>query len=125
VFVPFYFFKAGQGVRPEELGSLAFLTGMVLVVGGVALRLGKTILHRRVSLGEPPAKSLRIGLALLPTLVFTLVLADLLRDRPEVPSMLIGGLVLYTILVTLLPGFLLRAPLADYQAPRLDPPPAV
>ena len=42
VFVPFYFFKAGQGVRPEELGSLAFLTGMVLVVGGVALRLGKT-----------------------------------------------------------------------------------
>lgn len=124
VFVPFYFFKAGQAVRPEELGSLAFLTGAILVVGGVALRLGKTVLHRRLALGEPPAKSLRIALALLPTLVFTLVLADLLRDRPEVPSALIGGLVIYTILVTLLPGFLLRVPLADYQAPRLDPPPA-
>jgi Kef-type K+ transport system membrane component KefB len=124
VFVPFYFFKAGQGVRPDELGTLAFLTGLVLVVGGVALRLGKTTLLRRLVLGEPLDKSLRIGLALLPTLVFTLVIADLLRDRPEVPSILIGGLVLYTILVTLLPGLLLRVPPADYQTPRLDPPAA-
>ena len=83
----------------------------------------RAALHRRLALGEPPAKSLRIALALLPTLVFTLVLADLLRDRPEVPSALIGGLVLYTILVTLLPGLLLRVPPADYQTPRLDPPP--
>lgn len=124
VFVPFYFFKAGQGVRPDELGTLAFLTGLVLVVGGVALRLGKTTLLRRLALGEPLDKSLRIGLALLPTLVFTLVIADLLRDRPEVPSILIGGLILYTILVTLLPGLILRVPPADYQTPRLDPPPA-
>jgi hypothetical protein len=55
---------------------------MVLVVGGVALRLGKTALHRRLALGEP-CQSLRIGLALLPTLVFTLVLADLLGTDPR------------------------------------------
>ncbi len=124
VFVPFYFFKAGQGVRPGELGAPAFLTGVGLILGGVALRLAKTALHRRLALDEPLTKSMRIGLALLPTLVFTLVLADLLRGRPEVPSSLIGGLVLYTVVVTLLPGFFLRAPLADYQTPRLDPPPA-
>ncbi|HQR16869.1 MAG TPA: cation:proton antiporter [Gemmatimonadales bacterium] len=124
VFVPFYFFKAGQGVRRDELSGLALLTGVVLVVGGVALRLGKSALHRRIALGEPPAKSLRIGLALLPTLVFTLVLADLLRERPEVPSQLVGGLVLYTLCVTLVPALVLRVPPADYEAPRLDPLPA-
>lgn len=124
VFVPFYFFKAGLGIRPDELGNLAILTGLVLAVGGVALRLGKTALLRRFALGEPPAQSLRIGLALLPTLVFSLVLADLLRDRPEVPSALIGGLVLSTILVTLIPGLLLRVPLPEYETPRLDPPSA-
>lgn len=121
VFVPFYFFKAGQGVRPDELGGVALLTGVVLVVGGVALRLGKSVLHRWLALGEAPAKGLRIGLALLPTLVFTLVLADLLRDRPEVPPALIGGLVLYTVCVTLLPALVLRVPPADYETPRLDP----
>ncbi len=124
VFVPFYFFKAGQGVSAEELDRFALLAGLVLVGGSVALRLGKTSLHRWVALREPPAKSLRIGLALLPTLVFTLVVVDLLRSRPEVPPALLGGLVLYTTAVTLLPGLLLRIPPSDYESPRLEPLPA-
>jgi Kef-type K+ transport system membrane component KefB len=123
VFVPFYFFKAGLGVHGSEFPASALALGTVLLIAGVSLRLGKTALHRWLALREPPAKSLRIGLALLPTLVFTLVLVDVLRDRPEVPPVLIGGLVLYTTLVTLLPGLLLRVPPADYQTPRLDPPP--
>jgi Kef-type K+ transport system membrane component KefB len=123
VFVPFYFFKAGLGVNGEELDWRALLAGVVLLVGLVALRLGKTTLLRWVALRERPAQSMRIGLALLPTLVFTLVLVDLLRERPEVPAMLIGALVVYTILVTLLPGLILRLPPADYGTPRLDPQP--
>jgi len=108
VFVPFYFFKAGLGVDRNELDgvALAVAAGMVLVV--VPLRLGKTALHRRLALGEPPATSLRIGLALLPTLVFTLVLVDLLRNRPDVPPALTGALVLYTTIVTLVPALMLR-----------------
>jgi Kef-type K+ transport system membrane component KefB len=121
VFVPFYFFKAGSGVSADELGWQALVAGAVLLVGASALRLGKTALHRWVALREPPARSLRIGLALLPTLVFTLVLVDLLRARPEVPSSLIGALVVYTVLVTLLPGLVLRIPPSDYATPRLDP----
>jgi Kef-type K+ transport system membrane component KefB len=121
VFVPFYFFKAGLGVSGDELNWRVLAAGVGLLVVGAALRLGKTALHRWLALRETPAESLRIGLALLPTLVFTLVLADLLRERPEVPSSLIGALVVYTVLVTLLPGLVLRIPPSDYATPQLDP----
>ena len=121
VFAPFYFFKAGLGVSAGELRWRALLAGAGLVLGVSTLRLGKTALHRWLALKEPLARGVRIGLALLPTLVFTLVLVDLLRARPEVPANLLGALVAYTVMVTLLPGFVLRIPPSDYVTPRLDP----
>lgn len=123
-FVPFYFFKAGQGITGDELDLKALWFGLGLLVGGVSLRLSEIALHRWLALREPPKKSLRIGVALLPTLVFTLVIADILRGRPEVPPALIGGLVLYTTLITLLPGMILRLPPIEYDLPHLYPLPA-
>lgn len=120
-FVPFYFFKAGQGVSPEELDLSSLLMGLALLLVCVTLRLGEVSLHRWLALREPRRVSLRIGVALLPTLVFTLVMADILRSRPGVPPELIGALVLYTTLITLLPGFLLHTPVVEYDAPHLDP----
>jgi Kef-type K+ transport system membrane component KefB len=120
-FVPFYFFKAGQGIAPNELDRTAVLLSLALLAGGAVLRLGEIALHRWVVLRERPRTSLRIGVALLPTLVFTLVIADLLRERPEVPPALIGALVLYTTLITLLPGLLLRLPPAEFEQPHLHP----
>jgi len=120
-FVPFYFFKAGQGVTPEEVDLKAMLLGLALLVGAVSLRLGEIALHRWLALREPPRTSLRIGVALLPTLVFTLVIADILRGQPEVPPTLIGALVLYTTLITLMPGIILRLPPVEYNLPHLYP----
>lgn len=120
-FVPFYFFKAGLGVTPEEIDLTALLTGLAFLVVCVIVRLGEISLHRWLALREPSRVSLRIGVALLPTLVFTLVVADILRSRPGVPPGMIGALVLYTTLITLLPGLLLHAPMVQYDAPHLDP----
>ena len=120
-FVPFYFFKAGQGVSHDELDLEALLTGCAMLLVCVTLRLGEVALHRWLALRERPRESLRIGVALLPTLVFTLVIADILRDRPGVSPGLIGGLVLYTTLITLLPGLVLRVPAIDYEALHLNP----
>jgi hypothetical protein len=50
----------------------------------------------------------RIGLSIVPTLVFTLVIAEILRDRFGVPQAVFGGLIVYTLSNTLLPGFILR-----------------
>ncbi|HWA41097.1 MAG TPA: cation:proton antiporter, partial [Gemmatimonadales bacterium] len=71
-FVPFYFFHAGQGVDVTALDLPALLVGLLCLAGSVGLRLGGTALHRWWALREAPATSLRIGVALLPTLVFTL-----------------------------------------------------
>lgn len=122
-FIPFYFFHAGQGLTPAELDTGALLLGLGLLAACVALRLGEVALHRWLALREPPRQSLRIGIALLPTLVFTLVIADILRGQPDVPPTLIGGLVLYTALITLLPGLILRVPAAEYDQPHLYPRP--
>ncbi|HSB55510.1 MAG TPA: cation:proton antiporter [Gemmatimonadales bacterium] len=124
-FVPFYFFKAGLGVNSKELDLPAVLLGVGLLVGSVGLRLGEIALHRWLALREPPRSSLRIGVALLPTLVFTLVIADILRERPEVPPSLIGALVVFTTFITILPGLILRLPPVTYDQPHLYPlPPA-
>lgn len=120
-FVPFYFFHAGQEVDAGTLDGAAVVIGILCLGGSVLLRLGETVLHRWLALREPPRTSLRIGVALLPTLVFTLVLAGILRERPGVPPSVVNGMVIFTVLITLLPGLLLRLPVEEYEIPHLDP----
>lgn len=120
-FVPFYFFKAGQGITADELDRYALLFGLLFLIGGVALRLSEVALHRWVALREPPRKSLRIGAALSADSGVHAGDRGLLRDRAEVSPALIGGLVLYTTLVTLLPGLILRLPPMEYDQPHLYP----
>jgi Kef-type K+ transport system membrane component KefB len=119
-FVPFYFFHAGQGVDAAALDQTALLVGLVCLAGSVVVRLGETALHRWLALREPPRTSLRIGVAMLPTLVFTLVLVGILRERPEVPVSLVNGMVIFTVLITMIPGIVLRLPTVEYDLPQLD-----
>jgi Kef-type K+ transport system membrane component KefB len=123
VFIPFYFFKAGQQIRLADLGGLAIAAGLVITLVFVSLRLGEVALHRWIVLKEPPEKGANVGIALLPTLVFSLVCAQLLRDNFIVPGYLVGGVVIYTILNTMLPGFVLKVPPPNFETPHLDPPP--
>lgn len=125
-FVPFYFFNAGLQLRPEilSLESAAYGAGFVLLM--VPLRVGAVVLHRRLALREHHEQGLRIAVAMLPTLVFGLVLAEILRDRFNAPPALFGGVIFYTLATTLLPACFFRRPLPEYQEPRapgLAPPP--
>jgi hypothetical protein len=53
--------------------------------------------------------------------VFTLVIAAILRDVFDVPRAVFGGLVIYTLCNTLIPGFALRAaPEFEPHAPELE-----
>jgi hypothetical protein len=65
-------------------------------------------IHRRLSLDESMKSGARIGLSLVPTLVFTLVIAEILRERFAVSQVVFGGLIVYTLVNTLLPGLILR-----------------
>ncbi|HEX7941113.1 MAG TPA: cation:proton antiporter, partial [Gemmatimonadaceae bacterium] len=110
VFIPFYFFHAGSEIAHENISWRAFLVGMLLVALFVPLRVAVISLHRRLALAEAFATSRRVGSAMVPTLVFTLVIMGILTEQFALPSVMAGALVFYTIVNTTLPAFVLKAP---------------
>jgi Kef-type K+ transport system membrane component KefB len=118
-FAPFYFFNAGLHLDRDtfSLGALKIGVGFILVA--VPLNYALVAMPRRPS-SDSLARLSRTAVAMLPTLVFTLVLAGILRDRFNAPAQLIGGLVIYTVVSTLLPGFLLGTAPAHWDAPELE-----
>lgn len=110
-FVPFYFFHAGTQISRDALSLEALGLGILLTALVVPYRVGMVWLQRRILFRrEQRPSTLRVSLALSPTLVFTLVLAGILHARFAIPDALFGGLILYTILNTLVPSFFLRTP---------------
>ncbi len=131
-FVPFYFFKAGMHLHGDDLTWTTFLAGLVLLAVAVPLRVLTVATHRRIALDEGWREAFRISAPLLPTLVFTLVIAEILRERFVLPPWLFGGLVWYTVLNTIIPGLVMHVPPAEpdllTKGPEREPvlgPPAV
>ena len=123
-FIPFYFFSAGLSLRREDFPLEALLYGLCFLLIFVPLRIGTVALHRRIALQEKWVSGTRIALSMLPTLVFGLVIAGILRDRFAVAPAIFGGLILYVLATTLLPAFFLKRQLSEFQephAPHLDP----
>jgi Kef-type K+ transport system membrane component KefB len=121
-FAPFYFFVAGTEMRVEYFTPVSVLIGIGIAITVLPLRLVTVLLHRRKALGETTWASMRVAVPMLPTLVFTLVIAGILRDRFALHPSLFGGLIVYTLLNTALPSLLLRAPTPAYDAPSLPAP---
>lgn len=123
-FIPFYFFNAGLELKREDFSLLALELGATLVVLVLPLRIATIVGHRRIVFGKPFKSSTRIATALLPTLVFTLVLARILREQFQVPEYLIGGLVIYTLASTIIPGLVLGSrKQIDFTSPEAAPAP--
>lgn len=121
-FAPFYFFVAGSDMRAEYFSMTALIYGVLLAAVAMPLRIGVLVLHRRLVLKETTARGLRVAVPLLPTLVFTLVLAGILRDDFGAPAEIFGALIVYTILNTVLPGLMIGAPAPVFDAPGLPSP---
>lgn len=110
-FVPFYFFHAGTGISRDALSFEALGLGLLVTLVVLPLRVGMVWVQRRLLFrSEGHGSTLRVSVALSPTLVFTLVLADILHERFQLGGTLTGALVLYTTLNTMLPSLLLRSP---------------
>jgi Kef-type K+ transport system membrane component KefB len=118
-FVPFYFFGAGLHLQRADFGLDALLVGTLFLALILPLRIAMVAAHRRLALGEPLRDGVRVALSMLPTLVFTLVIAEILRDEFGVSRAVFGGLIIYTVVNTLIPGFALRIPPPDFEAPHV------
>lgn len=109
-FVPFYFFHAGTDVSRGALSWDALLLGLAITAVVLPLRIAMLWLQRRFVFREKPLQGLRVSVALAPTLVFTLVLAEILHARFGIDDALFGALLLYAALTTLLPSLVLHSP---------------
>lgn len=114
-FVPFYFFFAGMGAPAGALSWDALKLGLLLTGVVLPVRVATIWLQRRFIKGESAAGSLRVAVALTPTLIFTMVLAAILRDRFHIADSLYGALLVYAGCSTLLPSLVLARP-PDFAA---------
>lgn len=117
-FLPFYFFRNGGHVPLAAFDWTALLIGLGLSLL-LPLRIFGVFLQRR-SLGVSRDSAMRIAVSLTPTLIFTLVLAQLLHERFHIPSELYAGLLIYAAINTLLPSLLLKSgfDMAQAEPPR-------
>ncbi len=109
-FVPFYFFYKGMGVPGGALTLDSFLLGAAITLVALPMRIGLVWLQRRFIKGETARGSLRVATALTPTLIFTLVLATILRERYQISDALYGALLIYAGLSTMLPVIFMAKP---------------
>lgn len=110
----------------DDLSLESLALGLIFLALGVPLRLATVLTHRRFRLLENPEQAWRVTVPLLPTLVFTLVIAGILRETFAISPVLFGGLVVYALGTTLLPSLILRTPPPEFDSPEAPPltPPA-
>lgn len=108
-FLPFYFFYAGLNIFFKEITLEALKIGSIMLVIFIPLRLliiGSSIKFFMKEVKKDPYK---ISLSLMPTLIFGLVIASILKERGIVPSVLIYALLIYTLLNSIIPALVLTA----------------
>ncbi len=109
-FVPFYFFFEGLDVPADAFTWEALKLGLLLTGVFVPIRIALVWTERRFIRGETAAGSLRVATALTPTLIFTLVLATILRERFHIEDKLYCALLIYAGLSTILPSLVMAKP---------------
>jgi Kef-type K+ transport system membrane component KefB len=115
LFVPFYFFHAGLALSRDAFSWTSLAIGLAFVVTILPLQLLLVSGHRRLRFGERLNAGIRIGLPMLPTTVFTLVIVEILRDTFEVSPYVRGALVIYAIVNTMVPSLFLRKPMPEFE----------
>jgi len=122
-FVPFYFFYRGMNVPAGALTVDALKLGLLITVAVLPLRILGVWSQRRFIKHESAKSSLNVALALTPTLIFTLVLATILRERFGISETIYGALLIYAALTTILPSLVLSKPI-DFELHDFVGPPA-
>jgi Kef-type K+ transport system membrane component KefB len=106
-FIPFYFFHNGLGVPAAALVRGSLLYGFALAALVIPVRLAVVWLQSRFMQHRGHRGSFRVAVALTPTLIFTLVIAEILRENFSISPALYGGLLVYAAIASILPALVL------------------
>lgn len=106
VFLPFYFFYSGLKLSLSGFTSGSLIMGSLFIILFIPLRLGLNMSSLHYSLKEFTKNPYKVSLSLMPTLIFGLVIAGILKDKKLVSSTLVYSLIFYTLISSLLPSVL-------------------
>lgn len=104
VFLPFYFFYAGLGLAVGGFSTTAILIGVVMFLLFVPLRIFMINISFKKFIKDLKVDTRNISLSLMPTLIFGLVISNILLERDDIDKTIIYGLICYTILTSILPA---------------------
>lgn len=119
-FIPFYFFNAGLHLNIRELDWNTAIIAVGLIVLIIPFRVILIGLHRKIIMKESFRDAIRIGIAISPTLVFSLVLAEILKESFQAPLYVYGSIWIYALANTMIPGFTLKIPPPDFESLHLS-----
>jgi Kef-type K+ transport system membrane component KefB len=110
-FVPFYFFYSGMTVPNGALQLESLWIGLALTAVLLPFRIGTVAIQRKLVNNDSVKSSFDVAIALTPTLIFTLVIANILHEQFGISDTLFGGLLVYAGITTILPSIILKKPI--------------
>jgi Kef-type K+ transport system membrane component KefB len=106
VFLPFYFFYAGMKLSFSDFSMDAITLGAIFLVLFIPLRILVYAFGLKFILKDFVQRPYDISLSLMPTLIFGLVIASVLKERGEVSNTVVYALIFYTLVSSFLPTIL-------------------
>lgn len=105
IFIPFYFFKAGLSLSGDIFSKEGILLGFGFSAIIIPIRYSAVYYSQKNFIEKKIQKPWKVAISLMPTLIFGLVIASILKNRFELSDELVSGLFIYTIVTSILPLF--------------------
>jgi len=105
VFIPFYFYKAGLGFSNDLFTQDGLLMGLLFLGICIPVRILSVFSTMHFFIKDFWEDRWPIAMNLLPTLIFGLVIASVLKQDFQVSPYIISGLVIYTVVSSIIPTF--------------------
>ncbi len=117
IFIPFYFFKAGLSLSGNIFSKEGILLGFGFSAIIIPIRYSAIYYSQKNFIKEKVEKPWKVGISMMPTLIFGLVIASILKNRFGLSSDLVSGLFIYTIITSILPLFAMeKVPPRNYSS---------
>lgn len=101
IFIPFYFFSVGLSIEKNMISFWNIFVAVLLFLFIFTLKIIVGFFHRRLTLNESFKDSVFVSLLTTPTLLFTFVVAELIR--PSITDFVYGILIIYALFSAAIP----------------------
>ena len=108
IFVPFYFFNAGLSFTEDLFTLTGLLYGVLFLIIFIPIRIFSFYSNIFLFLKKNWTDRFQISFSLIPTLIFGLVITGILRDRYDLDPNILSGLIVYTIIASIIPAIVFR-----------------